>query len=172
MRIAVLGNSGSGKSTLAKWFVERAGAAVLDLDTVAWEPNKIAVPRDASAARADVEAFCRRHEHWVIEGCYAGLVSASLALSPTLVFLNPGVDRCVENCTERPWEPHKYASKEEQDQRLAFLLAWVRDYYTRDGDMSLAAHRACFDAYTGRKVEFTSRVELSPPQAEVLACLR
>lgn len=172
MRIAVFGNSGSGKSTLAKWFAERSGAAVLDLDTVAWEPNKIAVPRSEADARADIEAFCRKHGHWVIEGCYAGLVSASLTFSPTLVFLNPGVDRCVANCVERPWEPHKYASKHEQDQRLAFLLGWVREYYTRDGDMSLAAHRACFDAYTGRKVEFTSRVELSPPGAEVLAYLR
>ena len=39
MRIAILGNSGSGKSTLANWLAESADLAVLDLDTVAWEPG-------------------------------------------------------------------------------------------------------------------------------------
>ena len=39
MRIAIFGNSGSGKSTLANWLAESADLAVLDLDTVAWEPG-------------------------------------------------------------------------------------------------------------------------------------
>ena len=59
----------------------------------------------------------------------------------------------------------------EQDQQLAFLLSWVSEYYTRDGDMSLTGHQACFNAYTGRKVEVTVRPELDPPSAEVLAWL-
>jgi hypothetical protein len=62
-------------------------------------------------------------------------------------------------------------SREEQDQRLDFLLSWVSEYYTRDGDMSLAAHRACFSAYTGRKVEVAVPPQLEPPSAEVLAWL-
>ncbi len=41
MRIAILGNSGSGKSTLARRLAAEAFAAVLDLDTVAWEPGEI-----------------------------------------------------------------------------------------------------------------------------------
>ena len=111
---------------------------MLDLDNVAWEPRKIAVARSPEAARADVRAFCARHEHWVLEGCYASLVTAALEYSPRLLFLNPGEEQCVANCQARPWEVHKYASKEEQDQRLAFLLSWVREYYVRDGDMSLS----------------------------------
>lgn len=39
MRIAILGNSGSGKSTVARWLAEHSGAALLDLDSVAWEPG-------------------------------------------------------------------------------------------------------------------------------------
>ena len=54
------------------------------------------------------------------------------------------------NCEARPWEPNKYGSKQEQDARLAFLLSWVADYYSRDGEM-LAGHRALFDSYTGAK---------------------
>lgn len=151
MRIAILGNSGSGKSTLAQRLADNVGAAVLDLDTVAWEPGKIAVPRDPAAAAADVQAFCASHRTWVVEGCYAGLVAATFTFTPKLIFLDPGLEQCLANCRARPWEPHKYASKDEQDERLAFLLQWVADYYTRDGDLSLAGHRALFDAYAGPK---------------------
>lgn len=170
MRLAIVGNSGSGKSTLAR----RAAAAAapervvahLDLDSIAWEPSGTsAVPprlRPVAEAAADVRAFCRANEHWVVEGCYAGLVRAALKFSPTLIFLDPGVDACLEHCRNRPWEPHKYKSKGEQDEKLAFLFDWVRGYYTRDdGDLCLKAHRELFDGYVGpkRRVERHSEVE-------------
>ncbi len=156
VRIAILGNSGSGKSTLARRLAGQRGLAALDLDTVAWEPNQIAVPRPPADAVADVLAFCRAHEQWVVEGCYASLVGAALTEAPMLLFLNPGVDVCLANCRSRPWEPHKYASKEEQDTKLDFLLSWVRAYYTRTDDHSLAAHLALFDAYEGPKRKLLS----------------
>lgn len=155
MRIAVIGNSGSGKSTLARSLAAPSNAPVLDLDTVAWEPGQIAVARSPEAARSDVRAFCSSHEHWVVEGCYASLVNVALEFSPRLLFLNPGEEQCLANCRSRPWESHKYASKKEQDERLAFLLSWVSEYYRREGEMSLAGHRACFDAYSGAKEELT-----------------
>jgi adenylate kinase family enzyme len=151
MRIAIVGNSGSGKSTLAQRLAAGTDAATLDLDTVAWEPGKVAVPRDPAAAAADVEAFCATHEAWVVEGCYASLVAATFEHQPLLLFLDPGLEQCLANCRARPWEPHKYASKAEQDERLAFLLQWVAEYYTREGDLSLAGHQALFDAYAGPK---------------------
>lgn len=160
MQLSILGNSGSGKSTLAKWVANRHRAALLDLDTVAWVPGQIAVPRPEAEAGADVLAFCKRSADWVIEGCYANLIEASLALQPKLVLLNPGVEQCLSNCRARPWEPHKYPSKEEQDERLAFLEAWVCDYETRAGPMSLAAHRALFDAYAGPKLELRAVPDL------------
>jgi adenylate kinase family enzyme len=172
MRIAVLGNSGSGKSTLARWLVARHGAAMLDLDTVAWEPRQIAVAREASQARADVARFCQSHDSWVIEGCYAGLVEACLPFRPTLIFLNPGAEVCLAHCRGRPWEPHKYASQQEQDARLGFLLSWVQEYYVRDGDLSLSGHRLCFDRYDGPKAEFVRRVELDPPDGRLLGLLQ
>lgn len=151
MKVAIIGNSGSGKSTLAKRIVSRHGAAVLDLDTVAWVPCRIAVPRPVEEAIADVGAFCGSHQDWVIEGCYANLIAASLKFGPVLVFMDPGLEQCVANCKARPWEPHKYASNEEQEAKLPFLLSWVAEYYTRDGDMSRAGHEALFSGYSGAK---------------------
>ena len=171
MRIAILGNSGSGKSTLAKWLVERFGSALLDLDSVAWEPGQVAVQRSAAAAEADVRKFCSGSDDWVVEGCYANLVRVALRFDARLLFMNPGEDQCVRHCKSRPWEPQKYSSKEEQDERLAFLLSWVGEYYRRDGEMSLSAHADCFRAYPGPKHEFTTAPDLNPPSAELLAVI-
>ncbi|MBK7598187.1 MAG: dephospho-CoA kinase [Acidobacteria bacterium] len=81
MRIAILGNSGSGKSTLARWFAARSGATLLDLDTVAWEPGQIAVPRAAQDAEAEVVSFCLKHPDWVIEDAMRTLSLRPLRLS-------------------------------------------------------------------------------------------
>ena len=169
MRIAIIGNSGSGKSTLALWLANRAGVPLLDLDTVAWVPGQIAVPRPASEAQEAVRDFCTANANWVVEGCYANLVAASLTFAPTLIFLDPGEEACLAHCRNRPWESHKYASKEAQDERLPFLLSWVGDYYRRDGDMSHAGHAACFDGYVGPKQVLRSALSLDPPSSEALA---
>ena len=159
MRVAIIGNSGSGKSTLARQLGERFGWAVLDLDTVAWEPDRIAVARDPAAACADVRAFCDSNRDWVVEGCYASLVAQALVDSPTLVFLDPGVEACLQHCRQRPWEAHKYPSKAAQDEKLAFLLDWVREYPLRDGDLSLSAHRSLFETATTRKLHWQRPVD-------------
>jgi adenylate kinase family enzyme len=163
MRIAILGNSGSGKSTLAAWLSGRSGVAPLDLDSVAWMPGETAVARPAEHALADVQSFCASNDQWVVEGCYTSLIERALLLKPLLLFLNPGVKRCTANCRARPWEPHKYRSKQHQDERLEYLLAWVREYYYRDGEISLVAHRSCFDSYRGRKQEVMDVPCLDPP---------
>ncbi|MCC6536377.1 MAG: shikimate kinase [Bryobacterales bacterium] len=163
MRVAIVGNSGSGKSTLARQMAEAHAMPSLDLDSIAWQPG-VSPPtlRDAADAANDVRAFCQAHESWVVEGCYASLVEAALAYSPLLVFLEPGVDTCLAHCRARPWEPHKYASPEQQEANLSFLLEWVRGYYTRTGDLSLAGHQALFGAYPGRKVLAVSAGGLVP----------
>lgn len=172
MRVAILGNSGSGKSTVASWLARSANLAVLDLDSVAWEPDQPAVARSCALAEADVATFCTTHTRWVLEGCYGNLIEAALQFEPFLIFLNPGLESCTAHCLNRPWEPHKYGSKQEQDANFHFLLSWVAEYYTRDGPMSLCAHQAVFDKYPGRKVELRRVPRLDPPEAEVLAWLR
>lgn len=172
MRVAIYGNSGSGKSTLAASIARVAGIQSLDLDTVAWEPNQVAVQRAEEHTVADVHAFCRNHEHWVVEGCYANLIQAALEYTPKLLFLNPGLEACLSNCKGRPWEPHKYASRQEQDSNLQFLLSWVADYYTRSDSLSLMAHEQCFQSYAGPKLELRSIPDLQPLDAELLRWLR
>jgi hypothetical protein len=73
-----------------------------------------------------------------------------------MVLMNPGEAVCVRNCLARPWEAHKYGTKEQQDARLPLLLDWVRAYYSRSDDMSLYAHRRLFDSFNGRKREITA----------------
>jgi adenylate kinase family enzyme len=140
-----------GKSTLAQAIAHERGWPILDLDAVAWERQKVAVARDAGAAREDVARFCADHTDWIVEGCYGDLIAEALHYSPLLIFMDPGLEQCLANCRRRPWEAHKFRSKAEQDEKLAALLTWVRDYYVRGGSMSLDAHEALFLSYARRK---------------------
>lgn len=152
-RVAIIGNAGSGKSTLARRIAAECGAAVLDLDTIAWEPGKPASPRASDEAVRAVREFCATNDSWVIEGCYGDLAAAVLDGVVELIFLNLSAEDCVRQCRARAWEPHKWKSKEAQDAHLDCLLEWVRAYYTRDGAMSLKGHRAIYDRYAGPKRE-------------------
>ena len=151
MRILVFGNSGSGKSTLARRLAAEHGLAHLDLDAIVWEPGAIAVQRHADEILASLNAFLSQHARWVIEGCYGELVEAASRQCTELVFLNPGLEACLEHNRRRPWEPHKYASKEQQDRMLDTLQAWVAGYYERQDPWSYHAHRRIFDAFPGRR---------------------
>jgi adenylate kinase family enzyme len=144
-RIVIFGNSGSGKSSLAKALAARHGVAHLDLDTIAWERPGVRAAADESARV--LLRFIETSDGWVIEGCYSGLLEVAAAHSTELVFLNPGVEACVENCEARPWEPHKYETREAQDANLRMLVEWVREYETRDDEFSLREHRRLFDAH-------------------------
>ena len=151
-RILIYGNSGSGKTTMARKAAAGHGLPHLDLDLVAWDaPGERRALAESVAA---LEAFFAANEGWVIEGCYGDLVEAALPYCTELRFLNPGVEACVAHCRARPWEPEKYASPGEQDQRLAFLLGWVRQYDTRADEYGLARHRAIFDGFGGTKREY------------------
>ncbi len=105
------------------------------------------------AVLADLRAFIDAHAAWVIEGCYGDVIRAALPYCSELVFMNPGPEVCLANNGKRPWEPHKYASKEQQDSMLPFLLDWVAQYYQRDDNCSYACHRRLFDSFTGAKSE-------------------
>ena len=156
-RYVLLGNSGSGKSTLAARLARAGELAHLDLDTLAWLPTQPPRRRSLADSAPEIAAFMDASERWVIEGCYADLVDVALPRCTQLVFLNPGVAACIANARARPWEPHKYASKQAQDANLDMLVGWIRDYETRRDELSLAAHRALLDRFAGDKRELTSR---------------
>jgi adenylate kinase family enzyme len=155
-RILIFGNSGAGKSTLAKSLAGALALAHLDLDILAWQRAEAPARRVLGESKAEIEKFTADNKGWVIEGAYADLLALLLDECSELVFLNPGVEVCIENCRARPWEPHKYADKESQDRNLEFLLGWVREYETRDDEYSLSGHRWLFDRFNGVKREFKS----------------
>ncbi|MFT4639877.1 MAG: hypothetical protein ACI8T1_003202 [Verrucomicrobiales bacterium] len=74
---------------------------------------------------AAIDAILARHSEWVIEGCYASLISHAAISATHMVFLNPGTFACIAHCQARPWERDKYPSKEAHDKNLAFLIDWV-----------------------------------------------
>lgn len=153
MRVLIMGNSGSGKSWHARELAERHGLAHLDLDTIVFVPGLIAVERPQQDVLADLHAFTQQHDAWVAEGCYGDLIEAALPACTELVFMNPGREACLANNGKRPWEPHKYASRELQDSMLPFLLEWVEGYYTRSDRCSLAWHRRVFHGFTRARRE-------------------
>ncbi len=166
MRVVLIGNSGAGKSTLAARLARELAAAHLDLDTLAWLPVQPPQRAPVSQSVATLEQFTAANERWVIEGCYADLLGAAAERSDLLLFLNPGIEACLQNCRARPWEPHKYPSREAQDANLPMLLGWVADYEVRVDEFSLVAHRRLFDGFAGQKLELTSR-----EATEAFSCL-
>lgn len=153
MRTLIFGNSGSGKSTLALHLAQERGLACLDLDSIVWESGKIAVQRASDAITESLKAFLTSHDRWIIEGCYGELVEIASSYCTELIFLNPGLQTCLKHNLQRPWEPHKYESKEAQDLMLQNLQDWVTGYYDRRDQWSYHAHRRIFDSFTGNKSE-------------------
>src|SRR4029453_14640164 len=125
MKVLVFGNSGSGKSTYARALATREDLAHLDLDSVVWEPGKIAVQPPRESVAASLQSFIDSQAAWVIEGCCGELVRAASAHCTLLVFLNPGMDASLANNLKRPWEPHKNASLYLQKKCLvSFKSGW------------------------------------------------
>ncbi len=154
MRILLLGNAGAGKSTMARRLIGSRHIPQLSLDEIAWDSGSQRKPLEQSLAL--LRAFISAHREWVIEGCYGDLVEAALPDCTELRFLNPGVETCVAHCLRRPWEPTKFSSAQEQGEMLATLLAWVREYETRDDEYGLKRHRQIFERFSGPKREYTS----------------
>lgn len=61
----------------------------------------------------------------------------------------------MENARSRPWEPHKYKSKEAQDENLEMLRGWIAQYEERQDVFSFSAHTALYEEFSGRKSMIT-----------------
>lgn len=160
MKIVIFGNSGSGKTTLAHSLTKKLSLAHLDLDTIAWDNAQPPKRKSAKASEELIVEFVEANPQWVIEGCYSDLLTIVMKYCSEIIFLNPGVEVCLNNCINRPWEPHKYSSLEAQNQNLGMLLEWVRQYEIRTDEFSLDAHREIFDAFAGKKTEYGKLTKL------------
>ena len=161
-KIMIFGNSGSGKSTLAKEYADKFGLAHLDLDSLAWKDTSPPERRNVQSSLKDILTFTDKNDTWVIEGCYADLLSLISIHATNMIFINPDVETCIANCKNRPWEPHKYPSKQAQDENLEMLIDWIKQYPVREDEFSLKAHRELFYQYEGEKIEYNcnQRLEL------------
>ncbi len=155
-KIVIFGNSGSGKSTLAKQYSEKLQIAHLDLDSLAWQNTIPPQRRALNDSITDIQAFLSQNDNWVIEGCYADLLEVLTDKTTKMIFVNPGVDTCIANCKNRPWEPHKYESKQSQDENLDMLIEWITQYPVRKDEFSLTAHQKLYDSFSGAKIEYKS----------------
>jgi len=154
MRIILLGNAGAGKTTLARRLMGGQPIPHLSLDDIAWAEGTQRKPFEESVQA--LRKFLDEHEHWILEGCYGDLVEVALPFCEELLFLNPGVETCVEHCLKRPWEPEKFPTEAAQKTMMAALVAWVRDYETRCDEYGLRRHQQIFQGFSGRKREYTS----------------
>ena len=150
-KILIFGNSGAGKTTLAKKLSDKFTLAHLDLDNLAWLNTQPPRRKPLKESIRAIDDFLLGDAGWVIEGCYSDLLAYVSTRANKVVFLNPGTGACIKNCENRPWEPHKYISKEEQDKNLDMLIDWVKDYETREDEFSLKSHMSLYELYKGEK---------------------
>jgi len=153
-RVLIVGNSGAGKSTLARRLATE-GTLHLDLDPFAWRPTSPPTRTPIRDAEDAIRAALAGHERWVVEGCYADLAALLADDADELLFLDVPVAVCLDHARVRPWEPHKYASKAEQDANLPMLLDWIAGYPTRDGPLGRPAHEALYEGFAGRRRRIT-----------------
>jgi len=165
-RVLIFGNSASGKSTLAKKISTSEQLAHLDLDMLAWLPTSPPTRKPLAESAHAIEQFMQQHKDWVIEGCYSDLLLIAQQASTEIIFMNLSVEHCINNAKNRPWEPHKYASKTAQDANLTMLIEWISQYELRDDTFSKAAHLKFYQAYVGSKTMLSNNVTTSVESME------
>jgi adenylate kinase family enzyme len=152
----IFGNSGSGKSTFATKLALKNQLAHLDLDTIAWKVSKTPERQTIAESSKSIHDFLSTNSAWVIEGCYSDLLDLVTKQADEVVFLNLPVSACIENAKNRPWEPHKYENKKDQDANLEMLIGWISQYTSRTDTFSKVAHEKLFGDFQGNKTMYVS----------------
>ncbi|MDG2090004.1 MAG: AAA family ATPase [Gammaproteobacteria bacterium] len=160
-KLIIFGNSGSGKSSLAKHISETEGLTHLDLDTIAWLDSSPPQRAPLDSCSNILQAFMVENNSWVVEGCYADLLNLLSPQANEIIYLNLSVELCIENAKNRPWEPHKYESKQTQDEQLSMLLEWIAQYQFRDDTFSQTSHLNFYHSFTGEKIMYTSNADFT-----------
>jgi len=93
-------------------------------------------------------------DRWIIEGVYGWLAAEALPRATALVLLDISDDECVENVQARGLR------RGGDEASHVALIAWIREYRTRQNANSFMTHAGLFDAFAGPKVWLSSRDEL------------
>ena len=93
----------------------------------------------------------KKHSAWIIEGCYTDLLEFAVVEANEMVYLNLSIEQCIENAINREWEPHKYPSKQAQDDNLEMLISWIKEYNHRNDVFSKSAHLDLYNSFQGKK---------------------
>ena len=136
---------------MAKQLSAQHKLAHLDLDSLAWQDCAPPIRKPLAESKMLIDAFISANNSWVIEGCYTDLMLCCETASDQLIFLDLSIEQCIENAKDRPWEAHKYPSKQAQDQNLVMLLDWIANYNSREGCFSRSAHQRFYQQYQGEK---------------------
>ncbi len=97
-RIAILGCGGSGKSHLARELGASLGITPVHLDTVYYDQDWNALPKNQFAAlQRDLVSTSR----WVIDGNYASTLPIRLAAADTVIFLDLPARTCLWGIAQR-----------------------------------------------------------------------
>tara|TARA_R110002110_G_scaffold66978_1_gene183023 strand:- start:121801 stop:122208 length:408 start_codon:yes stop_codon:yes gene_type:complete len=129
--------------------------AHLDLDSLAWQKTSPPERSPLAVSELAISDFISCNENWVIEGCYSDLLEIALPFSNEIIYMNLSVEACIDNARNRLWEPHKYSSKEAQDNNLEMLIAWISQYRERTDTFSELAHKELYERYSGKKSTMT-----------------
>lgn len=154
-KILIFGNSASGKSTLARELSQLENLAHLDLDTLAWSSWSPPERTPLDAASKQIQHFIKLNSGWVIEGCYTDLLEVVSLEANEIIFMDLNLEQCIENARKRPWEPHKFQSKLEQDSKLEMLINWIKDYEIRDDIFSYRSHLNFYQKFSGKKSTYS-----------------
>ena len=73
-----------------------------------------------------------------------------------MIYLDLPIQQCIDNARMRPWEPHKYTSREAQDANLEMLIEWIGEYDQRQDCFSQSAHQCLYQNFTGKKLRYVS----------------
>lgn len=132
----------------------------MDLDTIAWLDSSPPQRSSLDSSLKTLQEFTAANQSWVVEGCYADLLNLLSPQANEVIYLNLPIELCIENAKNRPWEPHKYESKQAQDEKLPMLLEWIAQYKDREDTFSHAAHLNFYQSFTGKKLMYTSNIAL------------
>ena len=159
-KILIFGNSGSGKSTLARKLAREHDLVHVDLDSVAWLEGQGDMPvrRLLNDSEKLLRSELQACSGWVVEGCYTDLLELLGNEATEIIFMNLSIEDCIANAKNRSWEPHKYPSKQAQDENLVMLIDWIQQYQIRTDTFSYAAHADFYQRFTKDKKTITSNL--------------